>query len=90
MESDKAAVDDLRRFTLFGATAENPSDGEPLGVGVEFPDGTVAVDLHDVQAPPGTYHSLGELGELASKSVADGPENDTWVDWADGENGGDA
>ena len=81
MESDKAAVDDLRRFTLFGATAENPSDGERLGVGVEFPDGTVAVDLHGVQAPPTTFDSLGDVGDAASKSVADGPGNDTWVQY---------
>jgi len=81
MEPGKTAVDDLRRFTLFGATAENPSDGEPLGVGVEFPDGTVAVDLHGVQAPPTTFDSLGELGDEASVYVADGPGNDTWVQY---------
>ena len=85
MESDKAAVDDLRRFTLFGATVENPSDGEPLGVGVEFPDGTVAVNLHGIQTPLTTFDSLGELGDEAAIYVADGPGNDTWVEYQEKE-----
>jgi len=81
MVTDKATGDDLKRFTLFGATDENPNDGEPLGVGTEFPDGSVAVDLFDVQSPPAMFGGLGELGAVASHRSADGPGNDTWVEY---------
>jgi len=76
------AATDLRRFVLYITSDDRPASGEALGVGVQFPDDTVVLHIPD-EYEAVTFDDLGTMGTHVGRARADGPGNDTWVEFED-------
>lgn len=81
--SDLPRVDQLRRFTVYGSTPDEPN-GESVGVGVEFPSGEVAIDV-PLATEPTMWSSMDEFRRRAGDDLARGPGGDVWVEYEDSE-----
>lgn len=79
---DAVAATEIQRFVLYGTTDECPRDGEVLGVGVQFPDDTVVLHIPD-EYEAVTFAGLGTMAHHVGRAIADGPGNDTWVEFDD-------